>query len=413
LNTVKRNIILLRYLFTTTLAISGLNSFTQTPPVLFLTPIVSSGLSSPVDVVNAGDGSNRLFIVCRGGTVRIIVANILQATPFLDIPDSITTSSGEQGLLSMAFHPDFENNGYFFIYYTNTAGDIRLTRFRTVGGNPNNNADESSGVVLMTIPHPGNSNHNGGKLNFGPDGNLYFGTGDGGGSGDPNNNAQNGNSLLGKMIRINVDNFSTPPYYTIPFDNPYVTDPTVMDEIFAMGLRNPWRWSFDRVTGGVWVADVGQSVAEEIDFSPFASSGGLNYGWRCYEGNVAYNTTGCQAQSYYFPPIFTYPHNMSTGGFAVTGGYVYRAAQYPAMVGWYICADYISHNVWLMRPNGFGGWAVGQQSGLPGSIVGFGEAENGDLYALALTGTLYKVGTTNVLAVTLQEFTAAALTRPK
>jgi glucose/arabinose dehydrogenase len=360
--------------------------FAQTPPVLIYSPVVS-GLSSAVDVVNAQDGTNRLFVLRQSGTVRIVSGGVLLPGIFLDIADSISTG-GERGLLSIAFHPDFENNRYFFVYYTNTAGDIRITRFQTQFGDPDV-ADESSGVVLMTIPHPTFGNHNGGKLNFGPDGNLYFATGDGGSGGDPNNNAQNGNSLLGKMIRINVDNFTTPPYYTIPLDNPYVDDPLVRDEIFAIGLRNPWRWSFDRLNNDVWIADVGQGTWEEINNRTFATSGGINYGWRCYEGNAAYNTTGCLPPANYISPIFVYPHIFATGGFSVTGGHVYRAAEFPAMYGYYICADYVSGNTWLIKSNGVGGWNSSIQSGLPGSISGFGEAENGDMYAVSLSGTLY------------------------
>jgi glucose/arabinose dehydrogenase len=382
------------------------NSAAQTPPDLVFTPVVS-GLNASLDVVNAGDGTNRLFIVQRGGTVRIVSAGVLLPGIFLDIPDSIS-SGGESGLLSMAFHPDYENNRYFFVYYTNTAGDLALARFQTQAGDPNA-ADESTGVILMVIPHPTFSNHNGGKLNFGPDGNLYLAIGDGGSGGDPANNSQNGNVLLGKMIRLNVDDFATPPYYSIPPDNPYVADPLVRDEIFALGLRNPWRWSFDRLTNEVWIADVGQGIWEEVNSLPFASSGGINYGWRCYEGNAPYNTAGCLPQAAYVSPIFVYPHIFATGGFSVTGGYVYRGAEYPTLFGNYICADYVSGNVWLINPDGGGGWNSYIQSGLPGNIAGFGEAENADLYALSLGGTLYKVDTlTVVLPATLLEFTAKA-----
>ncbi len=403
LYSVKKYVVALLFYAAILFAFSA-NSFSQPTPVLIFNPVISSGLSSPVDVVNAGDGSNRLFIVNQGGTVRILSGGALLPGNFLDIPDSIS-SGGERGLLSIAFHPNFSANRYFFVYYTNNSGDLRLTRFQTQAGNPNA-ADENTGVVLLTIPHPSFSNHNGGKLNFGSDGNLYLGTGDGGSGGDPNNNAQNGNSLLGKMLRINVNNFTTPPYYTIPSDNPYVSDPNVRDEIFALGLRNPWRWSFDKLTQDVWIADVGQGAWEEINFRTLATSGGINYGWRCYEGNNGYNTAGCQPQSSYISPIFAYPHNITTGGFSVTGGCVYRGIEFPAMYGWYICADYVSGNVWKIRANGAGGWNIVQQSGLPGSISGFGEAENGDLYALSLSGSLYKVITSTVLPVSIQDFTA-------
>jgi glucose/arabinose dehydrogenase len=382
-----------------------INTAVFAQPVLVFSPVVA-GLNASLDVVNAADGTNRLFIVQRGGTVRIVSAGVLLPGNFLDIPDSLS-AGGESGLLSMAFHPDYKSNRYFFVYYTNTAGDLVLARFQTQAGDPNA-ADESTGVILLIIPHPTFSNHNGGKLNFGPDGKLYLGTGDGGSGGDPSNNSQNGNSLLGKMIRLNVDDFLTPPYYSIPPDNPYVADPLVRDEIFALGLRNPWRWSFDRLTNEVWIADVGQNAWEEINWLPFASSGGINYGWRCYEGNAAYNTAGCLPPASYVSPIFVYPHVFATGGFSVTGGYVYRAVEFPAMFGYYICADYVSGNVWLINPNGLGGWNTYLQGGLPGNIAGFGEAENGDLYALTLSGVLYKINTSTVLPVTLLEFSAKA-----
>ncbi|MBL0182916.1 MAG: PQQ-dependent sugar dehydrogenase [Chitinophagaceae bacterium] len=402
-HTVKRNTVVLLLI---TAVPFLFNANAQTAPVLIFSPVVSAGLSSPVDVVNAGDGTNRLFMVEQGGRVKIVSGGVVLPGNFLDIPDSIS-SGGERGLLSIAFHPNFASNRYFFIYYTNTAGDLRITRFQTLAGNPDV-ADENTGVVLMTIPHPSFSNHNGGKLNFGPDGNLYFGTGDGGSGGDPGNNAQNGNSLLGKLIRINVDNFTTPPYYTIPADNPYISDPLVRDEIFAIGLRNPWRWSFDRLTHDMLIADVGQDAWEEVNVLPFASSGGVNYGWRCYEGNTAYNTTGCQPQSNYTSPVFVYPHNSLTGGFSITGGYVYRGTEFAAMVGYYICSDYVSGNTWLLKSNGAGGWNTTLQAGLPGNIAGFGEAENGDLYSLSRNGTLYKVITSTVLPVTLLDFSATA-----
>ena len=380
-------------------------SFAQPAPFLIFTPVINSGLTSPVDIVNSGDGSGRLFIIEQTGTIKILSGGSLQPGNFLDISDSIS-GGGERGLLSLAFHPDYKNNRYFFVYYTNAAGDITVARFQTQAGNPNA-ADKPSGVVLLNIAKPF-TNHNGGKLVFGQDGKLYFGTGDGGSGGDPNNFAQNGNSLLGKMIRLDVDNFLTPPYYSIPPDNPYVADPLVRDEIFAVGLRNPWRWSFDRLNGDMWIADVGQNAWEEINSIPFTTAGGINYGWRCYEGNAAYNTTGCLPAGNYISPVFNYPHNFASGGFSVTGGYVYRGSEFPAMVGYYICSDYVSANTWLIKPDGMGGWNVSIQNGLPGSIAGFGEDEIGALYAVGLNGVVYKITTNTVLPVTLKQFTGKA-----
>ena len=382
--------------------------FAQTPPVLVFTPVVSSGFSQSLDVINAADGTNRLFVVERTGKVRIVSNGVLLPGSFIDIHDSLPPGS-ENGLLSMAFHPNYVNNGYFFIYYLNTNFDVRITRFKAAVPTSNNPVNQTTGVVLMTIPE-NNSYHNGGKLLFGPDGNLYFGTGDGSPGGDPNNQAQNGNLLVGKMIRINVDNFTTPPYYSIPADNPYVNNPSVRDEIFAIGMRNPWRWSFDRLTHDVWIADVGEAAWEEVNFRPFATSGGINYGWRCYEGNHDFVTAGCQPQSSYVSPIFEYPHNTATGGWAVTGGHVYRGTEYEALYGYYICSDYVTGNTWLIKPNGSGGWNISMQSSLPTSIVGFGESENGALYAVTLTGTLYKVTTNSgaPLPITILQFAAKA-----
>jgi glucose/arabinose dehydrogenase len=386
-------------LFTTICFFTTLVSFAQ--PVLGFSNFITAGLSSPVDITNAGDGTNRLFIVQQTGQVRIYSGGSLLATPFLDI-SSIISGGGERGLLSLAFHPAYATNRYFFVYYTNLSGDITIARYQAQAGNANL-ADAASGVVLLNIPKPF-SNHNGGDLNFGPDGYLYFGTGDGGSGGDPNNFSQNGLSLLGKMIRIDVSNFSTPPYYFIPADNPYISDPNVDDRIWAIGLRNPWRWSFDRGTGDMWIADVGQSAWEEVNYRAAGTTGGINYGWRCYEGNAAYNTTGCLPQSSYISPIFVYPHISATGGFSITGGFVYRGAEYPVLQGYYICADYVSGNVWLINPNGSGGWITRRQAGLPGNISAFGEAENGTLYSVSLGGSIYKVDVTAVLPVSLLSF---------
>ncbi len=408
--TVKKNLAML--LFVTATFFCGPQSFAQSPPFLLYTPVVSSGLISPLDIINAGDGTNRLFMVGRTGRVQIISsAGVLLPGNFLDVHDSLPPGN-ENGLLSMVFHPEYETNGYFFIYYLTANYDVRISRFQAASPLSNDPVNQTTGVVLMTIPTVAASFHNGGKLNFGPDGNLYFALGDGGPGGDPGNNAQNGNLLWGKMIRINVANFTTPPYYTIPVDNPYVNDPAVRDEIFAIGLRNPWRWSFDRLNNDVWIADVGEGAWEEVNRLPFASSGGINYGWRCYEGTHDFVTAGCLPQSNYTFPIFDYPHNSTTGGYSITGGHVYRGTEFGAMYGYYICSDYVSGNAWLIKSNGSGGWNISQQSALPTGIVGYGESENGALYAVALSGTLYKVTTNSggPLPVTFLQLTAKNFT---
>lgn len=354
-------------------------------------PLVSkrtymTGFSQPLDIVNAGDGSNRLFILQKNGQVRIIRDSAIEPVAFLDIADSILDDGSEQGLLSLAFHPLYETNRMFFVYYTNTEGDITLTRFQASAANPDL-ADETTGKILLTIPKNA-TNHNGGDLNFGADGYLYFGTGDGGGGGDPDNNAQDGDTLLGKLIRIDVDTIETAPYYTIPATNPYVSNPNVRDEIWALGLRNPWRWSFDRLNNNMWIADVGQNQWEEVNFVPGTSAGGLNFGWRCYEGNHPLNTTGCGPIGNYVFPVHEYNHD---SGFSVTGGFVYRGAEFPALNGYYLMSDFGSGHLWKIISNGSGGWHVSRQDNFQTNVVTYGEAENGELYFATLGGTIFRV----------------------
>src|SRR5690554_2313016 len=257
----------------------GLTSMAQT---IILTPF-ATGFSDPVEIAHCGD--DRLFIVQQGGAIKVVNSDgSVNAENFLNLSSLISTGS-ERGLLGLAFHPNYESNGYFFVNYTNTSGNTVIARYSVSNSNPNV-ADPSSGVILLTINQPF-SNHNGGCIKFGPDGYLWISMGDGGSGGDPNNNGQNKSSLLGKMLRIDVDGET----YTSPSDNPFVgTDGA--DEIWAYGLRNAWKFSFDRETGDVWIADVGQNAIEEINHES-STEPGLNYGWRCYEGNNTYNTSGC------------------------------------------------------------------------------------------------------------------------
>ncbi len=361
------------------------------------TPFVS-GLSSPVDLVDAGDGSGRLYVVQQGGQIRIIRNGVLLPTPFLNLTSKVVCC-GEQGLLGLAFHPKYAQNGFFYVYYTR-AGDGTLTieRYQRTPDNTNL-ADPASAKTLLTIPHPGQSNHNGGKMAFGHDGYLYIGTGDGGSGNDPPNNAQNPSGRLGKMLRLDVDqNMGTPPYYGIPPTNPFATNGCdgvsigVCPEIWALGLRNPWRWTFDRLTGDHFIGDVGQSAREEVDFDPWPGTPGRNYGWRIMEGNICTPGVGspCTPPPDYAAPIFDYPH---PPGVAVIGGYLYRGDAVPALAGAYLYADEGSGLMWAATRADSGIWTAQQQlMATPTAISAFGEDETGEVYAVGLgNGTIYRL----------------------
>jgi glucose/arabinose dehydrogenase len=369
----------------------------QAQPDLSLTPVITTGLSSPIQFVHAGDGRNRAFIVQQGGTIRAYDDNFNFLSVFLTV--SNVNFSGERGLLSMAFHPDYINNGLLYVYYVNPGGNLELARYH-VSVDPNI-ADASSKVILITIPHPTNTNHNGGELHFGNDGYLYLSTGDGGGAGDVPNNAQSTTILLGKMLRFDVNTSSTSPYYTIPAGNPFG------NEIFDLGLRNPFRWSFDRQTNDMWIGDVGQDSYEEINFRAAGSTAGVNYGWHCYEGNNTYNTTGCGPISDYVFPVYTYPTQNPSA--AVTGGIVYRGAAYPLLQGYNVSADFFSGIFYKTVSNGAGGWITTTQTLSPTGIVDFGETENGEAYAVSLTSnSVYQVAAAAALPVKLVSFTSIA-----
>ncbi|MCP4360478.1 MAG: PQQ-dependent sugar dehydrogenase [Chloroflexi bacterium] len=354
----------------------------------------ATGFDSPVDITHAGDG--RLFVVEQHGVIKIIHSGG-SVTTFLDITDRVDPPpppSSEKGLLGLAFHPNYASNDYFYVNYTNLSGQTSISRF-SVTANPDV-ADPSSELVMLTIGQP-YSNHNGGDLNFGPDGYLYIGMGDGGLYDDPGNRAQDPLELLGKMLRIDVDggggasDCGGTGSYTIPADNPFVGDPNTCDEIWALGLRNPWRVSFDRVTGDMFIGDVGQNAWEEVDFQLASSVGGENWGWRCYEGNHSYNPSGCGPAGDYDAPIFEYPH--SGGCFSITGGYMYRGSQYPWMYGHYLVTDYCTGTFWDLVSDGQGGWTSTQHTNLQTSGYStFGEGADGELYlANANNGTIYHV----------------------
>jgi glucose/arabinose dehydrogenase len=354
-------------------------------PTIKLT-LISDDFSQPLQLLHAGDGSGRLFVVERAGYVRIVKNGALLTTPFLDIHDRVNSTCGECGLLSIAFPPDFETSGWFVVSYSaknnpvhptdpnepdpSVGNDTVLARFR-VTGNPDV-ADPSSEQPILLVNQP-YANHNGGLAKFGPDGKLYFGLGDGGSGGDPLGAGQRLNTLLGKLLRIAVGPTGT---YTVPSDNPFVGVSGARPEIWAYGLRNPWRWSFDRTIGDLWIGDVGQGLWEEVDFAPSTSTGGENYGWNRLEGTHCYEPPTCTSAGTVLP-VHEYPHGNLTGR-SVTGGYVYRGPQ-TGLQGIYFFSDISGGRIWGLRPSGsVWEWAQFLETGR--GISSFGEDEAGQLY---------------------------------
>ena len=348
-------------------------------PQISLTSVITTGLSAPMQFVHAGDGSKRIFIVQKAGTIRVYDSTF----NFLSVFGTVSniSTNGERGLLSLAFHPNYATNGLLYVYYTNSAGNLELARYHVNSGSPNT-LDASSKVIVLTIPHPNNSNHNGGELHFGTDGYLYLSTGDGGGAGDVPNNAQNTSVLLGKILRLNVNTSATAPYYSVPPGNPF------SNEVYSYGLRNPYRWSFDKATQDMWIGDVGQDSWEEINFRAAAATSGTNYGWRCYEGNATFNSSGCTGTNYIFP---VHAYTTQNPAASITGGVVYRGTTYPALQGTYLSADFYSGVFYKIVPNGTG-WDVTTQTLSPTGIVDFGETESGEVYVVSNTGnSVYRI----------------------
>ena len=330
--------------------------------------IIASGLDRPVDIQPANDGSGRLFIIEKSGYIRVYENGQLLDAPFLDITDRVNDSGNEMGLLGLAFHPDTKQNGFFYVNYTGDGGHTRISRFQASGNFSNSNSENI--LLLIEQPYP---NHNGGALAFGPDGYLYAGLGDGGLAGDPHKNGQNTTALLGKILRIDVNNGNP---YSIPSDNPFGS------EVWAYGLRNPWRISFDRATGDLYIGDVGQGDWEEIDYLPAGSQGGANFGWSIMEGNHDYDGS---AQPGLLLPVAEYSHN--EGGCSVTGGYVYRGAM-PEWNGIYLYGDYCTGTVWgLILSNGQWQNQVMFETGV--TITSFGQDESGEVYFASDNGNVY------------------------
>lgn len=342
----------------------------------------ATGFTSPVEIAHPANDS-RLFVVEQAGNIRIVsAAGVVNATPFLTLPNTVVLSGGERGLLGLAFHPNYASNGFFYVNYTRAGDGATVIARYSVSANADL-ADASSGTVLLTIAQPF-SNHNGGTIKFGPDGYLYIGMGDGGSGGDPGDRAQNINNNLGKILRIDVNSGSP---YGIPPTNPFV-GVAGNDEIWSIGMRNPWKFSFNRLNGDLWIADVGQSLAEEINKipSPLPNTG-LNFGWRCYEGNLVYDTSSgtCPAYAATVAPVTQYGHG--SGRCSITGGYFYTGATYPNFSGKYFFADYCTAEIgYVSDANTTITWAINPT----GSITTFGEDMNGELYA-AVGNIIYRI----------------------
>ena len=355
------------------------NAVSFPDPIDYVWSPIASGFTRPVDLTHAGD--ERLFIVEQRGMIWTIKAgNVLEA-PLLDIRDRVNDNANEQGLLSLAFHPGFAENGFVFVNYTGSGGETIISRFQ-VSSDPDQ-ADPDSEFILLTIDQPFR-NHNGGALKFGPDGLLYIGTGDGGSANDPRGNGQRLDTLLGKILRLDVDSGSP---YNIPQGNPFAVEDG-RDEIWALGLRNPWRISFDRLTGDLYIGDVGQNLWEEIDFQPANAPGGLNYGWDLREGRHPFESNQTQDLT---DPIAEYDHG---SGCSVTGGFVVRSASLPTFQGIYLFGDYCTGTVWGLRATSGRLWEMTRLFETDFRISSFGEGYQGDIYLIDHSGGILLLETT-------------------
>jgi glucose/arabinose dehydrogenase len=348
-------------------------------PAAYVWRPVVSGLQKPLGLASAADGTGRLFVVEQAGRIQVALNGQLLPEPYLDITSRVGSRGNEQGLLGLAFHPRYAENGFFYVNYTDLNGDTVIARFQVSPDDPNR-ADPSSEKRLLSIPQPF-QNHNGGAVAFGPDGYLYLGLGDGGSAGDPEGNGQSLDTLLGKILRIDVDNGDP---YAIPPDNPFASGGG-RPEIWAYGLRNPWRFSFDRLTGDLYIGDVGQNQIEEIDFQPLGAPGGANFGWKFFEGSSKYEGApppGLQA----IPPVAEYRHEM---GCSVTGGVVYRGSRLPAWQGIYLFGDYCTGLVWGLAQDTGGNWKNQMLFEPVGRITSFGQDEQGEVYLVDQGGVVY------------------------
>jgi len=326
-------------------------------------------VKKPTHVTHAADGSGRLFITEQEGRIMIVKDGVLLSAPFLDIRGRVSCC-GERGLLSVAFPPAFREKRYFYVNYTDTAGDTKVARYRVT--KDADRADPASEEIVLTVQQP-YANHNGGQLAFGPDGYLYIGMGDGGSANDPQGNGQKMSTLLGKLLRIDVESGGRP--YAVPPSNPFAGKQEVRPEIWASGLRNPWRFSFDRATGDLFIADVGQNRLEEVNVQPASSKGGENYGWNILEGSRCLRSKTCDTTRLVMP-VAEYGHDR---GCSVTGGMVYRGKALPHLQGTYVYGDYCSGRIWGMRREN-GRWTSIELADTRLSISTFGEDEAGEVY---------------------------------
>jgi glucose/arabinose dehydrogenase len=357
---------------------------------------VAGGFTRPTYVTSSRDDLFRLFVVEQGGLVKVVKGSTVQSTPYLDLTSEIATSGNEQGLLSIAFHPAFQTHPYVFVAYTRKSdGALVVSRFN-VGSYKNSTVPLSAERIVLVAPHPKYANHNGGQLQFGPvDHDLYIGTGDGGGGGDPFRNSENFSSLLGKVLRIDVDHACGGLRYCIPSTNPFAksTSSTVRKEIYDYGLRNPWRFSFDRGDGTLWIGDVGQDTWEEIDHS--AAAGGRDFGWSCKEAYMTYNSNACTINGHarsWVHPTADYNHGSNDSiGCAVIGGYVYRGPTYSWADGLYVYTDYCTATIWAIGRDASGVYSAAVVGHGTGNPTGFGESEGADMYLVNQDGNLYRV----------------------
>ncbi|NLN70787.1 MAG: PQQ-dependent sugar dehydrogenase [Chloroflexi bacterium] len=377
---------------------------------------VAAGLERPIGIAHAGDDSGRVFLVEQQGKIFVLDGQLVE-TPFLDISDRVESPAvgggNEEGLLGLAFPPGYADKGYFYVYYTARGGEQNVLSRFFITQNPNL-ADPDFEDQLLTFPHPQYQNHNGGQLAFGPDDYLYIGTGDGGGGGDPHGNSQDPASLNGKLLRIDVemDSIQYKPdpkirnmiwdfnclngsgvvgisTYLIPEDNPFIDNPEFRSEIWALGLRNPWRFSFDHETGDLFIADVGQERWEEINYQPAGSAGGQNYGWNIMEGEECYGFYTCAPENL-TPPVHVY-QNFSSSNCSIIGGYVYRGQEIPALEGTYVFGDFCSGRLWGLKNSG-PVWQDGLLHKVDFMISAFGEDEQGEIYlADMIGGGMYKI----------------------